>query len=257
MGRTGRGRLGTAPDPARRGRLGPAALGLFALVGVANAVLDVGQFTALQRVLPAAAIGRALGVLETVVLVGIGLGAALAPALTVTDVRGCSWGRPVPCRRRGGGMARHRPHRPGLPVPGPSLPPARAPMFAPTARHRRISRRLQQAHFDEGAVIIRKVNPAPTSTSSSRAKRSYSVQGRPCARWVQGTASERSPCSRRSPHRDRRHPRRPRTVTLHRTEFLAALANVESATAADALVRGRLQAGSWPERQQTPGATEQ
>jgi CRP-like cAMP-binding protein len=48
-----------------------------------------------------------------------------------------------------------------------------------------------------------------------------------------------------------------RTVTLHRTEFLTALANVESATAADALVRGRLQAGSWPQPQQTPGGTEQ
>jgi CRP-like cAMP-binding protein len=46
-----------------------------------------------------------------------------------------------------------------------------------------------------------------------------------------------------------------RAVTLHRTEFLAALsANVDSATAADALARGRLQAGSWPGPQQTPGA---
>ena len=39
-----------------------------------------------------------------------------------------------------------------------------------------------------------------------------------------------------------------RTVTLDRTEFLAALsANVDSATAADALARGRLEAGSWSE----------
>jgi MFS family permease len=70
----------------------PLALTLFALVGVANGVLDVAVFTALQRVLPAAAIGRGLGVLETVALVGIGLGAALTPAaLTLTDVQGCSW----------------------------------------------------------------------------------------------------------------------------------------------------------------------
>ena len=46
-----------------------------------------------------------------------------------------------------------------------------------------------------------------------------------------------------------------RTVTLDRAEFLAALsANVDSATAADALARGRLEAGSWPEPPQRPGA---
>src|SRR4051794_20042371 len=52
----------------------PLALTLFALVGAANGVLDVAMFTSLQRALPARAIGRALGVLETVVLVGVGLG---------------------------------------------------------------------------------------------------------------------------------------------------------------------------------------
>jgi len=47
-----------------------------------------------------------------------------------------------------------------------------------------------------------------------------------------------------------------RTVTLDRTEFLTALStNVDSASAADALARGRLEAGSWPgTQQQPPGA---
>ena len=44
-----------------------------------------------------------------------------------------------------------------------------------------------------------------------------------------------------------------RTVTLHRTDFLAALSTAESATAAGAVVRGRLQAGSWPGPRQAPG----
>ena len=45
-----------------------------------------------------------------------------------------------------------------------------------------------------------------------------------------------------------------RTMTLYRTDFLAALsANVDSASAADALARGRLEAGSWPEPPQRPG----
>ena len=46
-----------------------------------------------------------------------------------------------------------------------------------------------------------------------------------------------------------------RTATLERSEFLTALStNVDSATAADALARGRLATGSWPGPTEPPGA---
>ena len=241
----------------------PAALGLFALVGVANAVLDVGQFTALQRVLPAAAIGRALGVLETVVLVGIGLGAALAPAaLTVTDVRGVflAAGLFLVVAATAGWRATALIDR-GLPVLGPEVSLLRGlSIFAPLplATVEYLSTRLQQAHFDDGAVIIREGEPGAHFYIIVEGEAVASVQGRPLRTMGPGDGFGEIALLRDVPRTATVVTRGDlRTVTLHRTEFLAALANVESATAADALVRGRLQAGSWPEPQQTPGATEQ
>ena len=117
----------------------PLALALFALVGVANGVLDVAVFTALQRALPAGAIGRALGVLETVALVGIGLGAALTPAaLTVADVPHSAPGRrPPPRRLRRGGLACHlrSRSRPAGPGSGGGAAAAITDLRAPAARH--------------------------------------------------------------------------------------------------------------------------
>jgi Cyclic nucleotide-binding domain len=241
----------------------PAALGLFALVGVANAVLDVGQFTALQRVLPAAAIGRALGVLETVVLVGIGLGAALAPAaLTVTDVRGVFLGAGLflVVAATAGWRATARIDR-GLPVPGPEVSLLRGlPIFAPLplATVEYLATRLQQAHFDEGAVIIREGEPGAHFYIIVEGEAVASVAGRPLRTMGPGDGFGEIALLRDVPRTATVVARGDLlTVTLHRTEFLAALANVESATAADALVRGRLQAGSWPVPQQTPGARDQ
>jgi hypothetical protein len=241
----------------------PAALGLFALVGVANAVLDVGQFTALQRVLPAAAIGRALGVLETVVLVGIGLGAALAPAaLTVTDVRGVFLGAGLflVVAAAAGWRATALIDR-GLPVPGPEVSLLRGlPIFAPLplATVEYLATRLQQVHFDEGAVIIREGEPGAHFYIIVEGEAVASVAGRPLRTMGPGDGFGEIALLRDVPRTATVVARGDlRTVTLHRTEFLAALANAESATAADALVRGRLQAGSWPEPQQTPGAGDQ
>lgn len=49
-------------------------------MGAERGVLAIPGMRRLQRVLPPEAIGRALGVLETVAMLGLGLGAALAPA---------------------------------------------------------------------------------------------------------------------------------------------------------------------------------
>ena len=177
MGGAGRGCLGVALDPLRRGRFGSLALALFALVGVANAVLDVAVFTALQRALPSDAIGRGLGVLETVALVGLGLGAALAPAaLAVTDVHGVFLGAGlflVAAAAAGWRAAALLDHR--LPVPGPEVSVLRGlPIFGPlplvTVEY------LATRSRRPASMTVRwssaKASPAPSSTSSSRAKRS-------------------------------------------------------------------------------------
>ena len=241
----------------------PPALGLFALVGVANAVLDVAVFTALQRALPAAAIGRGLGLLETVALVGIGLGAALAPAaLTVTDVQGVFLGAGLllVAAAAAGWHAAAVIDR-GLPVPGPEVSLLRGlPMFAPlplvTVEY--LATRLQRAHFEEGAVVIREGEPGALFYIIVEGEAVASVAGRPVRTMGAGEGFGEIALLRDVPRTATVATSGIlRAVTLHRTEFLAAVSNVESATAADALVRGRLQAGSWPGPQQTPGAGNQ
>jgi CRP-like cAMP-binding protein/MFS family permease len=58
-------------------------IGLIALVviGVANTVIDVSGFTLLQRAVPDEVLARVFGVLETVLIAGIGIGALMTPAI--------------------------------------------------------------------------------------------------------------------------------------------------------------------------------
>jgi hypothetical protein len=60
-----------------------------AVLGAGNAVLDVAGFSLLQRSVPNAVRGRVFGLLEAIVMLGLGLGSAIAPALVTTlGVRG-------------------------------------------------------------------------------------------------------------------------------------------------------------------------
>lgn len=58
-----------------------AALVLFGILGTANTLVDVAAFTLLQRIAPDEVKARVFGVLESLLLGTIGLGAVLAPAL--------------------------------------------------------------------------------------------------------------------------------------------------------------------------------
>ena len=62
----------------------PAVLVAFlalAVLGAGNAVLDISGFTLLQRLVPNETRGRVFGLLEAMVMLTVGLGAALAPVL--------------------------------------------------------------------------------------------------------------------------------------------------------------------------------
>ena len=67
----------------------PAAVLFLAVLGLGNAVLDVAGFTIMQRSVPNAMRGRVFGVLESGVMLGTGIGSALAPLLlALLDIRG-------------------------------------------------------------------------------------------------------------------------------------------------------------------------
>ncbi|MEO8638339.1 MAG: MFS transporter [Chloroflexota bacterium] len=69
--------------------LAPAAVLFLAVLGLGNAVLDVAGFTIMQRSVPNDVRGRVFGVLESGVMLGTGIGSALAPLLLAfLDVRG-------------------------------------------------------------------------------------------------------------------------------------------------------------------------
>jgi hypothetical protein len=57
------------------------ALAALAVLGAGNAVLDIAGFTLLQRLMPNEARGRVFGLLEALVMLTVGVGAALAPLL--------------------------------------------------------------------------------------------------------------------------------------------------------------------------------
>jgi MFS family permease len=58
-----------------------AALLLLVIPGLGNAILDVSGYTILQRITPDRMLGRALGVLEMVVMAGVGIGSMVGAAL--------------------------------------------------------------------------------------------------------------------------------------------------------------------------------
>ncbi len=230
----------------------PLALALFALVGVANGVLDVAVFTALQRALPAGAIGRALGVLETVALVGIGLGAALTPAaLTMADVRQVLLAAGlllVVCAAAGWHATSVLDH--GLRVPGPEVALLRqSPIFAPlplvTVEH--LATRIREERFERGAVVLREGEPGHLYYVIVEGEAVASADGHVLRTMGPGDGFGEIALLRQVPRTATVVARGPLvTGTLEREEFLVALAvNADSATAADALARGRMEAGSW------------
>lgn len=70
----------------------PAALSLFALIGVGNALVDVGVFTLVARLVPERALARVFGVLECVGGLAVGVGSVLAAWLaSAAGLREALW----------------------------------------------------------------------------------------------------------------------------------------------------------------------
>jgi hypothetical protein len=69
----------------------PTALSMMALLGVGNALVDVGLFTLVARLVPERALGRVFGLLECIGGLAVGGGSMLAAWLAAGDLREALW----------------------------------------------------------------------------------------------------------------------------------------------------------------------
>jgi len=227
--------LAAWPSPA-------AALGLLLVVGVGNTLVDVSAVTLLQRAAPDEALARVFGLLESLLLASIGLGALLAPALIAglgTRPALVACGALLPAlallswRRLARIDARGR-------VPGERLALLRGiPIFAPLPESvlERLASQLAEVSARAGATVVSAGEPG--NLFYAIASGEVVVEGR---RLGPGEFFGEIALLKDVP--------RTATVTaatdvallaLEREEFIAAVTgHAESAAAADAIVAQRL-----------------
>jgi hypothetical protein len=142
----------------------PLALLCFGVVGVGNVLVDVAALTLLQRIAPDEVRARVFGVLESVFLATIGLGAILAPLLT------SAFGSRGALIAAGGGLTVIVLlfWRPLANVDAPPLAPESElellhsnPIFAPLAEValEQVASHLTRVHHSAGEVIFRRGDP--------------------------------------------------------------------------------------------------
>jgi predicted MFS family arabinose efflux permease len=260
LGLTGRRRLGHpfglglvlwgAPIALVALSLRPAlALFWLALVGVGNSVLDVAGFTLVQRLVPDQILARVFGVLETLAMAAVGVGALLTPVL-IDSVGGRKalvvTGAILPALallfwRRFGQIDD------ATDVPEREVALLRAnPIFAPLpmATAERLAARLQQVLAPAGTVIVREGEPGDHFYLIASGEVEVTAAGRRLATLGPGDSLGEIALLRDVP----------RTATgtaqadselyaLDREEFVGAVSgHAQSARTADAVVGTRLDA---------------
>jgi MFS family permease len=224
-----------------------AALFLLVLVGFGNSLVDITGFTLLQRSVPDDVLARVFGVLESVILGTIALGAAIAPALieglgTRTALIATGLFLPLLAlltwRRLAAIDAAAR-------VPERELEILRSlPIFRPlpVATLEQLARSLVSVHVTQGEHVCRQGDPGDRFYVVASGELDVSVDGEASRRLDSGDVFGEIALLRDVP--------RTATVTaradsellaLERDEFVAAITgHAESARVADAVVATRL-----------------
>jgi MFS family permease len=226
---------------------GAAALVFLALVGAANTVVDVSGLTLLQRAVPDHVLARVFGVLETLVLVSVAVGSAVAPllvsalgirgALVVTGVvlptaTALVWGR----LRTLDEIAA---------APTVQLELVRAlPLFAPLPGpvQENLAGDLEQIEVGAGRVVVRAGEAGDRFYVVAQGELEVSVEGRRTASLGPGDHFGEIALLRDVPRTATvRAETDARLYALARDDFLAAVTgHAASAEAADAVVAARL-----------------
>ena len=164
---------------------------LLAVAGAGNVLFDVTVVTLLQRAVPRHLIGRAFGALETVIVLGITLGALVAPALE--RLRGPDWafaalGAPLALVALAGLRGLLRLDR-DLRAPTRQVDLLRglAPFaLLPTLELEALALALQRQRRPVGEVVVRQGEPGRPSSSSTSGELAVAVDGRDVARLGPG-----------------------------------------------------------------------
>ena len=219
----------------------------FVVVGIGNAVEDVGVFTLLTRLLSPRMAARVLGVFEIAALGGIGLGAVAAPLLLdAFDMRGTLallglglTGLTIAHARRFARIDRT------MPQPGQEVDLLRGlPMFAPLplAVTELLTTELRPQQFAPGAVVIREGEPGEEFHVIASGSASVTVGGAPRPPLGPGDCFGEIALLRDVPRTATIIAAAPlSSLALRRDEFLAAVASsARSGVAAESLVAERL-----------------
>jgi MFS family permease len=224
-----------------------AALALLLVLGIGNTLVDVAALTLLQRAAPDEVLARVFGVIESLLVGAIGLGAILAPVLvSAVGIRGAlivagallpvlavlAWPRLLRIDA-------------GITVPDRELALLRAlPMFAPlapaTLEH--LATTLRPLRVEAGATVVREGEAGDRFYVIGSGRVDVSAEGRPRRALGPGDYFGEIALLRQVP--------RTATVvasedvelfTLERDEFVAAVTgHPESQEAADAVIGARL-----------------
>jgi Na+/melibiose symporter-like transporter len=224
-----------------------AAVAFLAVVGVGNTLVDVAGLTLLQRTAPPAVLARVFGVLESLIVGTLGLGAILAPALVALfGIRGAlvavglllpllvlaSWARLRAIDERATVPEREIELLRNLPLFAP-LPPA-------TLEH--LAARLERVPVVPGTVVTRQGEPGERFYIVGEGEVEVSVDGRAAATLGQGDYFGEIALLRDVPRTATVTARRETMLlALDRDEFVSAVTgHPASREAADAVVAARL-----------------
>jgi Cyclic nucleotide-binding domain len=232
------------------------------VVGIGNAVEDIGAFTLIARLAGPRVVGRVLAATELLVLVGVCAGSVVAPPLV--DALGMSGTLGL----LGGGLAalalghsaRFGRLDRTMPAPGPGLELMRSlPMFAPLslAVTELVATELRPHHFPAGSVVIREGETGDEFHLVCDGSAAVSVRGTSRPPLARGDYFGEIALLRDVPRTATITATEPlNTLSLGRSEFLAAVTgNSVSGAAAEAVVIRRLAEdppGGMPDEHQPP-----
>jgi len=224
-----------------------AALLLLMVLGVGNTLVDVAGFTFLQRAVPDAVLARVFGILESLMVAAVALGAVIAPALiAVLGVRGACVvvGLFLPALALLSAPALARFDRAAV-VPARELELLRGvPLFAPLAPEmlEALTARLEPLRFAAGEAIVEQGERGDRFYVIDEGEVEVAVDGRVVERERGGDHFGEIALLRDSPRTATvRAIGEVHVLALERGDFIAAVTgHSTSAERADAVIGARL-----------------